>query len=1778
MLAEIPRCPLTSGHLQKMSCTKHEKVAVPRQAGSRRTRPQKSCYFGVEVSEELVWDTWELGREITKTLQLKNVHIKMQKLRFKSPSSKFFTTLFPQTIVLSPGTSFSLPVTFRSLEKRENSDAIEFECKEGVFRVLLRATLPRHMLEMPESVLVPACAAFDSSRVIFFFRNASKLVTSFSWVVPEPFQFTPVSGTLEPGAQCEVTVLFTTQAALVYEGIATCTFGDGGELSTSLRIQALSKYPHLLVSVPGHPSQMSGQEDTQSVLDFGAVAVGDAVEKHFEIHNLSSVRAPFRVAQAPRPSLLEDVFFCEAQQGSVPGGSTLTLPVRFSPKTVGSTSVDYFYITSAGNVCKAVVKVTGSCKGPLVSLSSSVVDFGLVELGEFAVRTLQIANTSDVPAHYQFSIDCSYSVFSVDKPWGVLAGESSLTLRLCFQPSHPISHYRRVACFIHHQKPIFLDLIGTCHSEQLKPAILKPKHLRLYSIRERRGLTIYPPDILSAMVAEKKLLLDENGALFLPLQESDGDPAEPPPVSDPVGEDLKEGWGDDVLRFRHVTLDPPEILFHNGPCSRPLSLTNHTKGRLTIIWTSLVGSPFSVTPLTCDLPPLKTSAFRINYSPGQDNTFHGAELECFAFYTVVKDHQYMEDSTMCPPWCGTLRVSGHSFQPGHQHFIPRYTLQQPTLVFPTLNQQACKSILFQNNGELPITFSLDPNNLSVVKLHPTSGLVQPGTHQIFTLRKTPAEENGQKHILSLQLNASQNHIQEITVISVAEKPRISLEGDGTLFFKPTAVGLSSERSYLIKNVSCVPLTFEWRIWSPDSQVLSVLPKEGILQPNESLAQTWSFTPLAETQYCLKPCLVFCPLRTQSSISSIKKTRLSLRVMGLAAQGTIEAESPVVDLGPVLVGSCQMCDLVLLNHGSCPLRFSLTIEQGFTGPCLPEELQNDPIALDLECCNGTIPARSKVIVKATAKPARRVPYSWSITYEILTSTGQVIAGAQSLCQVNAQGVYPMLTVSDARSSGSVEGISKLQLWNLFSLETLNSYLQRDPTPTELTYRVPTRHSLRRCPSVFTPVLLDFNFSAAPLGSEPSSVLLMFENKGTIPVEWSFLFPADQQIELEYWAESGEFDATELHEMRVQDNKLFGISPRSGSLLPGQQRAVQLTYRHEFAGTDHLPVLLKVSHGREILLNFIGVTLEKDRRYIHFTSSKHTFAPVAIGSFSPPKQIYELYNGGSVPLSYHIDMEPLEDLKEENFGHPILQCLNPTGEVQPGRTAFVEWVFSPLEARTYSVDVPIHILEGDSALVSFEGAGYDARALGEAAPLSDGTPSSLSSTQKVPLPGQLVFLSEERISFGDIPVCSKNTRMVFLYNTSETERVFYTWHSCIHNAGQVVQMHPESGELAAGESSHCVITLCASGSPSFCVQDLICQVTTGGALTQYRSELQQWELEKERQKNEFTVMDRDTKPSTQPKGSAGLELKMDSKVRKYKNLPPIQSKGSGLGRSEHRTQREAADVWRRPDPPRPFLLHLLVTACSHSLLEFQSNFPSLQHKHYIQRSMKPIPAPLTHSDEPDRMAGISLTPGPEREIITDILTSLIRSLLDDPQFHQSLLNSLTEPVPYFSQLKSPQSSRLPSRQDQAEEGAGSALSSPTPQTPVRRDLSSTVLGEPGPWEADPQGFQPQEQQPEVREAIKRLPEFCDLTEEILLNTLQNIIMEACVGEVVLTARPRVIALPPSSIRRSSQSSSSRQQSHAQPNSSAAMGQRDVEPNPREDRRTPGQNLLATLQQNL
>uniref|UniRef100_A0A8C4T117 Uncharacterized protein n=1 Tax=Erpetoichthys calabaricus TaxID=27687 RepID=A0A8C4T117_ERPCA len=183
--------------------------------------------------------------------------------------------------------------------------------------------------------------------------------------------------------------------------------------------------------------------------------------------------------------------------------------------------------------------------------------------------------------------------------------------------------------------PLYVNMIGTCHSEQIKPGILKPQHIDLYQINMARGLTYYPPDDLSTMLSEKKLTLDQMGALLQKqhLKDWPFSFSWQPPLIHPLAEYFNDTFSStDSSLPPHVSIDVQEFVFSSATQSCPFSMTNHTMGKVSIAWVCTANSVFTISPQACDIPPLKSTAFRVTFTPDKTNALYGAELECFASY------------------------------------------------------------------------------------------------------------------------------------------------------------------------------------------------------------------------------------------------------------------------------------------------------------------------------------------------------------------------------------------------------------------------------------------------------------------------------------------------------------------------------------------------------------------------------------------------------------------------------------------------------------------------------------------------------------------------------------------------------------------------------------------------------------------------------------------------------------------------------------------------------------------------------------------------------------------------------------------------------------------------------------------------------------------------------------------------------------------------------------------------------------------------------------------
>ncbi|XP_048200691.1 cilia- and flagella-associated protein 65 isoform X2 [Perognathus longimembris pacificus] len=915
---------------------------VQRCGPKKRERVIKRIFWGIEVAEELKWRGWELGKETTRNLVLKNLSSKIQRIKYRPPKTKFFFTAIPQPVFLSPGITFTIPIVFRPLEKKEYLDQMWFEKEEGTFTVSLRAILPCHKLVCPPSLQLPMCAIGDTVEAWFCLENVGDLTTFFTWELPSPFQIFPTTGLLEPGLACRMKVVFQPFVAVVHEVEAICSYGKDSRQKSSIQLQAIGKCAQLLVSIRHKRSEDKDTEGPQKVLHFGPVSVGSIAERQIRLHNPSSVNAPFRIEMVSDTLSKEQAFSCSKSYGIVPPGERKCVSVFFHPKTLDSKTVEYFSILPAGCASQTLLQVVGFCRGPVVSLQHYCVNFSWVKLGEQSEQTLWIENQSRCLAHFQFIIDCQESVFNISPTFGTLVGKVRLTLHCTFQPKHPNIYFRRVACLIHHQDPLFLDLIGTCHSETIKPVILKPRHLTWYRTHQVRGLVSYPPDILTAMLREKKLARDANGALMLPNEGTENAPALQFPGIPPMTEFFFDGTSDMTIFPPVVHVEPAEVDF--GACPGPetpnpipLCLLNHTKGKISVVWTRRSNCPFWVTPDTFDVPPLKSMALRLHFQPPSPNSLYAVELEAFAVYKALwKYSNIEEDCTVSPPWCLKVQVRGHSYNAVSEHRIPQYALDTPKL-FPAVpsGESSYRSLLLENKGSDLLTFNLTPKSSSDITLRPTSGIIAPGAHQIFMISTHPKGTSWKQHLFYLQFNFYPQYLKEVSMQSREEPVQLKLDTCKSIYFKPTWVGCSSTSPFTFRNPTRLPLEFEWRISQEHLKTLTVQPSKGIVHPNESLTLSWIFSPLEQTKYLYRVGMWVWEAGRNLNTKPQSATHYMIRLVGMGTTASLAAKVKELDFGNVLVNSRQSRDLVLLNEGNCTISYRLVLEQ-----TSPEGLEHD----------------------------------------------------------------------------------------------------------------------------------------------------------------------------------------------------------------------------------------------------------------------------------------------------------------------------------------------------------------------------------------------------------------------------------------------------------------------------------------------------------------------------------------------------------------------------------------------------------------------------------------------------------------------------------------------------------------------------------------------------------------------------------------------------------------------------------------------------------------------
>ncbi|KAI3388346.1 hypothetical protein SNEBB_007342 [Seison nebaliae] len=638
------------------------------------------------------------------------------------------------------------------------------------------------------------------------------------------------------------------------------------------------------------------------------------------------------------------------------------------------------------------------------------------------------------------------------------------------------------------------------------------------------------------------------------------------------------------------------------------------------------------------------------------------------------------------------------------------------------------------------------------------------------------------------------------------KPLIELENDGSAYVKATAIGTSSIKRFSAKSLlDGTILHFEWIIPVENTDELSVNPNKGQIQPREIKYFDFTYSPIKP-----KTCQIGVELVTWSTDGQIDARRYKTVLhLHTSVHQKIAAEDLLIRISPTMANTWKCHYFTIYNRNNTAVLFNLSsvLEKG-DGRL--EILDNEKQIFEAF-------TKKQIIVRAKAKMIGKCLWKFQYNLHNSISKDDVPYLSNFLCHVSLDGVCAELKLVDARlTAGSNLAIGREFLQSCFSFPQINKEISKNilqSTGDDVTICGNEMGIISGAGD--TKEDLQFNFCAAPHKTIPTEIQIVIQNVGQLTSRWEFFFPRELVYSNETniscfneWQDPKSLTEAQVKLIGVLNRQLFTIDRRKGELIPGECHAIRLSYRHSIIGEHSLPVLFKAGNYRKpLLINFVGITTPKNSSCIHVPTTVVDFEPVSLGVIQPPIQLFPIYNFGDEVGIFYVDMEQLKRVNEQHYGHPLIRCLTPTAALEPNTAFPTQWQFWPIQNKIY--EIPVTIIVKDSineekktqrVLLRCKVL-YDKNlSFGMSPPFqpSFACRTSLAVTSHKINQGTLDIeynshFLEDIVNFGPVQPWIRRRKIAFLYNANPKEFLRFKWH-CDHETEQeMVGVTPLSGRI-------------------------------------------------------------------------------------------------------------------------------------------------------------------------------------------------------------------------------------------------------------------------------------------------------------------------------------------------------------------------------------------------
>ncbi|XP_076752428.1 cilia- and flagella-associated protein 65 [Xylocopa sonorina] len=775
-----------------------------------------------------------------------------------------------------------------------------------------------------------------------------------------------------------------------------------------------------------------------------------------------------------------------------------------------------------------------------------------------------------------------------------------------------------------------------------------------------------------------------------------------------------------------------ENVIHRIP--RVICLTNHNQSNLLIVWEKDTNGIFNITPSEMLVRANHSALFELTFNPNTKNNLFRKEI----IGSVFLEHKQLSFF----PFATTVTVIGHSFPLASNGWIPQYEVPQ-TVVMPPCAPlfPVYTTFLIKKFGHLPLMFQFISPLASHFTVKPMLGVIYQN-YQIVVVEMISEPKNEQIYLerWTLYFNGSTKNETYIDFKGYAEHPNVVFNNTNTLSFLPVFPCCQQFAQLEMRNITRHNIKYQFHQLPSELNIESL---SGEINANDTFLHECFFSPMeSNLDYSFQVQCILIIIKNGTTIGP--KCCINLSVHGKSEMGMLQAIPKELNFGDLEYNNTGTLSFDLVNSSSVNIYYKLICIN-----CNPP-LENIEEDVKLHPVSETIFSRSQKKTTISITPHKAVYYQFAIHYLIrINSQSDILVAGQSpirICNVYCMCILPTIKVKNVCTFGQNQrysvNVNKPFLWRVMQINRLNKVIKN---------MVPGEKEI-------------VNINLFP----------MIVNEGTLLIKWIVMNPSRLPIplvlkQIKQCSCAPIIKSIGYSRQRIETEcvhrDLCIMDIKSEILNPKEETMISMNIRYALIGKTVTCWDLDIGHNRHVILNMIIDCFSENESQNHFLITRLiNFGQIYFGNKGGMYKAHWIHNITNNDLPYCIDTSNINKLNADHRCE-VFSSLTQDGVIKAGTALPLLLKFQPRMFGAYKVTFPITMGDKTEEMTLEGESSFDSRLI------SIGRPIPSYCACKTPL--LPVYFSIDCIDVWCISTHTSIIKMILVYNNLDNDALSYEW---------------------------------------------------------------------------------------------------------------------------------------------------------------------------------------------------------------------------------------------------------------------------------------------------------------------------------------------------------------------------------------------------------------------